>query len=37
MLVQALSAMWIWAVTLDLKAHVLRGKEFAFIRGPPVR
>ena len=36
MLVQALPAMWIWAVTLDLKAHVLRGKEFAFIRGPVV-
>jgi len=36
MLVQVLPAMWIWAVTLDLKAHVLRGKEFAFIRGPVV-
>jgi len=36
MLVQALPAMWIWAATVDLKAHVLRGKEFAFIRGPVV-
>jgi hypothetical protein len=36
MLVQALPAMWIWAVNLDLKVHVLRGTEFAFIRGPVV-
>jgi len=36
MLVQALPAMWIWAATVDLKAHVLRGREFAFIRGPVV-
>jgi hypothetical protein len=36
MLVQALPAMWIWAATLDLKAHVLRGKEFDIIRGPVV-
>ena len=36
MLVQALPAMWIWAATLDLKAHVLRGKEFNGIRGPIV-
>jgi hypothetical protein len=28
--------MWIWAATLDLKAHVLRGKEFDIIRGPVV-
>ncbi len=34
MLVQALPAMWIWAATVDLKAHVLRGKEFDIIRGP---
>jgi hypothetical protein len=36
MLVQALPAMWIWAATYDLKAHVLRGKEFTIIRGPIV-
>src|SRR5436309_4428058 len=36
MLVQALSAMWICAATLDLKAHVLHGKEFTIIRGPVV-
>ena len=36
MLVQALPAMWIWATTVDLKAHVLRGKEFSIIRGPIV-
>jgi hypothetical protein len=36
MLVQILPAMWIWAATLDLKAHVLHGKEFHVIRGPIV-
>jgi hypothetical protein len=36
MLVQALPAMWIWAVTVDLKAHVLHGREFSSIRGPVV-
>jgi hypothetical protein len=36
MLVQALPAMWIWAATVDLKAHVLHGKEFNVIRGPIV-
>jgi hypothetical protein len=36
MLVQALPAMLIWAATYDLKAHVLRGKEFNIIRGPIV-
>jgi hypothetical protein len=36
MLVQILPAMWIWAATLDLKAHVLHGKEFHIIRGPIV-
>jgi hypothetical protein len=36
MLVQALPAMWIWAATFDLKAHVLHGKEFNIIRGPVV-
>ena len=35
-LVQALPALLIWAVTLDLKAHVLHGKEFNVIRGPIV-
>jgi hypothetical protein len=34
MLVQILPAMLIWAVTLDLKAHVLYGKQFQMIRGP---
>jgi hypothetical protein len=33
-LVQILPAMWIWVVTFDLKAHVLRGKSFHVIRGP---
>ena len=36
MLVEALPALLIWAVTLDLKAHVLHGKEFNVIRGPIV-
>ena len=36
MLVQVLPAFWLWAVTVDLKAHVLRGKEFDIIRGPAV-
>jgi len=36
MLVQVLPAMLIWATTIDLKAHVLRGKEFHDIRGPIV-
>jgi hypothetical protein len=36
MLVEALPALLIWAVTLDLKAHVLHGKEFNVIRGPVV-
>ena len=35
-LVQALPALLIWAVTLDLKAHVLHGKEFSAVRGPIV-
>ena len=26
--------MWIWAAMLDLKLHVLHGKEFHIIRGP---
>jgi putative flippase GtrA len=33
-LVQVLPAMWIWLAMYDLKAHVLRGKEFNVLRGP---
>ena len=33
-LVQILPAMWIWCAMLDLKAHVLHGKEFHILRGP---
>jgi hypothetical protein len=33
-LVEVLPAMWIWAAMLDLKIHVLHGKEFHIIRGP---
>jgi len=36
MLIQILPAMLIWAVTLDLKAHVLRGRQFHMISGPVV-
>ena len=36
MLIQVLPAMLIWATTIDLKAHVLRGQEFHDIRGPIV-
>ena len=36
MLVQVLPAFWLWAVTIDLKAHVLRGREYDIIRGPVV-
>src|SRR6185437_1753208 len=36
MLIQILPAMLIWAVTLDLKAHVLHGRQFHTIRGPIV-
>ncbi len=36
MLVQVLPAMLLWAVTYDLKAHVLHGKQFHDIRGPLV-
>jgi len=36
MLVQVLPAMLIWATTIDLKAHVLHGKELHDIRGPIV-
>ncbi|HUJ65449.1 MAG TPA: hypothetical protein VLX59_07930 [Acidimicrobiales bacterium] len=33
-LVQVLPAMWIWAAMLDLKVHVLKGREFQIWRGP---
>ena len=36
LLVEALPALLIWAVTLDLKAHVLHGREFNVVRGPLV-
>jgi hypothetical protein len=32
--VEILPAMWIWAAMLDLKAHVLHGREFHVLRGP---
>jgi hypothetical protein len=35
-LVQMLPAKWIWAATVDLKAHALRGRQFHDIRGPVV-
>jgi len=33
-LVQIVPAMWIWAAMLDLKVHVLHGKQFHVITGP---
>ncbi len=33
-LVQILPAMWIWLAMLDIKLHVLHGKQFHIIRGP---
>jgi hypothetical protein len=36
LLVQALPALLVWGVTLDLKAHWLHGREFNDIRGPVV-
>jgi hypothetical protein len=33
-LIQILPAMWIWAAMVDLKAHVLHGKEFRIFHGP---
>ncbi len=33
-LVQVLPAMWIWLAMLDLKIHLLHGKQFHVIRGP---
>jgi len=34
--IQILPAMWIWAVMLDLKAHVLHGKGFHVFKNPVV-
>ena len=34
--VQILPAMWIWVVMLDLKAHVLHGREFHVFKNPVV-
>ena len=33
-LVQIVPAMWIWVAMLDIKIHVLHGKQFHVIRGP---
>jgi hypothetical protein len=33
-LVQIVPAMWIWAAMLDIKIHLLHGREFHVIRGP---
>jgi hypothetical protein len=33
-LVQVLPAMWIWVAMLDIKLHVLHGKQFHILRGP---
>lgn len=33
-LVQIIPAMWIWIALLDIKLHVLHGKQFHVIRGP---
>jgi hypothetical protein len=33
-LIQVLPAMWIWAATFDLKAHLLHGKTFHVLHGP---
>src|SRR5580692_8446473 len=33
-LVEVVPAMWIWAAMLDLKLHVLHGREFHILRGP---
>ena len=32
--VQIMPAMWIWIAMLDIKLHVLHGKQFHVIRGP---
>jgi hypothetical protein len=33
-LVQILPAMWIWIAMLDIKVHVLHGRQFHVLRGP---
>ena len=33
-LVQIIPAMWIWVAMLDIKIHVLHGKQFHVLRGP---
>ena len=33
-LVQIVPAMWIWIALLDIKLHVLHGKQFHVIHGP---
>ena len=33
-LVQVLPAMWIWLAMLDIKVHMLHGKQFNVLRGP---
>ena len=33
-LVQIVPAMWIWVAMLDIKVHVLHGRQFHVIRGP---
>jgi hypothetical protein len=35
-LVQILPAMWIWIAMLDIKLHVVRGKQFHTLFGPPL-
>ena len=32
--IQIVPAMWIWIAMLDIKLHVLHGKQFHVIRGP---
>jgi hypothetical protein len=33
-LVQIVPAMWIWAAMLDIKVHLMHGKQFHVLRGP---
>jgi hypothetical protein len=33
-LIQIVPAMWIWLMMLNLKVHVLRGRQFDIVRGP---
>jgi len=35
-IIQILPAMWIWVVMVDLKAHVLHGREFHVFKSPAV-